>query len=88
MEPLAKIKAKIGKLPSLCPLLFSQDNNFLLMNWDSERVHGGANETRIQTEVLLHLAEGLCVTPVINTHTRGDNILDSSMTTVSSLMVS
>lgn len=89
MEPLAKIKAKIGNLLPVCPLLFSQENNFLLMNWDSERVHGGASETRIQAEVLLQQAEGLCLTPVIiNTPTRGDNILDSIMTTMNSLMIS
>lgn len=81
LEPLSKIKETIENLPGLMPtILLTGDLNFPLIDWDTERVYGGADDMRVQAAALLRFAEEFCLTQLISSPTRGSNILDVVMT--------
>ena len=80
-KQLIKISEVISSLPSPMPtIMLTGDLNFPLIDWELESVYGGAGDMRTQAEALLQFAEELCLNQVINTPTRGHNILDIVMT--------
>lgn len=81
IDQLIKIKHVINSLPPPMPtIILTGDLNFPLIDWESETVYGGSAEMRIQAESVLSLAEDYCLHQVVNTPTRGGNILDVVMT--------
>ena len=80
-DQLSKIRKIIGSLPPPMPtIILSGDLNFPLINWDLENIYGGAADMRTQAQALLEFANDFCLNQVINTPTRGNNILDIVMT--------
>ena len=87
LEPLTRIKNILENLPPPMPtIVLAGDLNFPLMNWDSERVYGGADDMRTQAEALVRFAQDLYLRQIINTPTRGENILDIVMTNCDELI--
>ncbi len=81
IDQLTKIREVISSLPPPMPtIMLTDDLYFPLIDWKLESVYGGAADMRTQAEAILHFAEEFCLNQVINTPTRGNNILDIIMT--------
>lgn len=81
LEPLKKIQDVLQNFPPPMPIIMLTGNlNFPLINWESERVYGGAADMHTQADALFNLATDFCLTQYITTPTRGKNILDIVMT--------
>lgn len=60
-------------------LILTGDLNFPLTDWNLECVYGGAEDMRTQAKAVMHFAEEYCLNQIIDTPTRGKNILDIVM---------
>ncbi|KAG0702385.1 hypothetical protein GWK47_002865 [Chionoecetes opilio] len=79
-DQLTKIREEINSLPPPMPtIMLTGDLNFPFIDWELESVYGGEGDMRTQAEAVLNFAEDFCLQQVINTPTRGDNILDIVM---------
>ena len=77
ISSLDEMRVKLNALSTpLSNIIFTGDFNFPTIDWNLERVIGGATQYRLQANSLMEFARDFCLQQFIELPTRGGNILD------------
>ena len=61
-------------------IIFSEELNFPIINWQMELADGGTHDNQVQANVFLQVAQEQCLLQYIEQPTRKNNILDVFLT--------
>ena len=77
ISSLDEMRVKLNALSTqLSNIIFTGDFNIPTIDWNLERVIGGATQYRLQANSLMEFARDFCLQQFIELPTRGGNILD------------
>ncbi|KAK3864103.1 hypothetical protein Pcinc_030186 [Petrolisthes cinctipes] len=78
---LENIRTVLDKIPPPSPTIFiTGDFNFPTINWANDTINGGTSADKSQARLLLTFIEDYCLTQIIHSPTRLNNILDLFLT--------